>query len=81
MIKYCKVCGVEINPKRVECLPHVNTCIAHSDAQRVAGYQIITGKNTYSELEIGPQERIAALYDLGSRAGQGPVKGNRMKGH
>lgn len=80
-MKYCTVCGEEINPLRVKALPTTKTCVKHSGVNRVAGYQIITGKNTYTELEIGEASHIANLYALGSRSGQSPVKGARMKGH
>ena len=74
-MKYCIVCHCEIPKARIEALPNTRTCLAHSSASKVAGYQIITGKDTYTELEITSQERAEELYDLGSRKGQGPTKG------
>ncbi len=74
-MKNCIVCGIEIPEARVKALPKTKTCVDHSKAGRVAGYQIITGKDTYTELEITSQERVEKLYDLGSRKGQRPTKG------
>ena len=74
-MKNCIVCGKEIPEARIKALPDAKTCVEHSNAGRVAGYQVITGKDTYTELEITSQERVDELYDLGSRKGQGPTKG------
>ena len=75
MKKYCTICEVEIPEARVKALPNVMTCVKHSTTNKVAGYQVITGKDTYTELQISTQEEVEKLYDLGSRKGQGPTKG------
>ena len=67
--------NAEIPEARVEALPNVKTCVKHSMAGKVAGYQVITGKDTYTELQISSQEEVDKLYDLGSRKGQGPTEG------
>ena len=48
----CIVCGNEIPEQRLKILPHTKTCVNCSQAERVAGFPVITGKTTYSELQI-----------------------------
>ena len=74
-MRKCIICDKEIPEARIKALPNTKTCLEHSTAGKVAGYQVITGKDTYTELEITSQESAAKLYDLGSRKGQGPTKG------
>lgn len=52
MKKFCRVCGIEISEGRLKALPDTNTCTEHSRAEKKLGFRIITGKNTYSELDI-----------------------------
>jgi len=54
MAKYCKKCGEEIHPKRVEILPTVTTCVKCSDtkAKRSITVQLGEGDHTYNELII-----------------------------
>jgi hypothetical protein len=54
MARYCKKCGDEIHPKRVEILPNVSTCVSCSDAKpkRSITVQLGEGDHTYNELII-----------------------------
>jgi hypothetical protein len=54
MARYCKKCGDEIHPKRVEILPNVFTCVNCSDtkAKRSITVQLGEGDHTYNELII-----------------------------
>jgi hypothetical protein len=54
MAKYCKKCGDEIHPKRVEILPTATTCVKCSDtkAKRSITVQLGEGDHTYNELII-----------------------------
>ena len=54
MARYCKKCGDEIHPKRVEILPNVTTCVGCSGAKpkRSITVQLGEGDHTYNELII-----------------------------
>lgn len=82
--KYCTQCGNQIEIARIQAMPTAKTCIncMHGhDVARVAGHQVITGKTTYSEIQIVSQEVAANLHQQGARKGQGPIAGMRMQGH
>lgn len=65
----CKVCGNEIAPQRLKILPHTQTCVKCSEVGRVAGFPLITGKNSYSELQLVSQEKAQELYEKQDRKG------------
>lgn len=65
----CNVCGKEIPMARLKILPHTKTCVTCSSANKVAGFPIISGKTTYSELQIVPQEKAEELYQKQDRKG------------
>ncbi len=48
----CCKCSVEINPLTVKALPDTRTCIKCSDVERNYVRTIISGKTTYSEIEV-----------------------------
>lgn len=54
MARYCRKCGEEIHPKRVEILPNVLTCVKCSDTKpkRSITVQLGEGDHTYNELII-----------------------------
>jgi hypothetical protein len=76
---HCIKCMDVINPLRVKALPNTKTCIKCSDVQRVYGHTIISGKNTYSEIQLVDAETSAMLSKLGYRVGQGVSAGVRFK--
>ncbi|HYG38752.1 MAG TPA: TraR/DksA C4-type zinc finger protein [Cytophagales bacterium] len=65
----CIKCGNDIPELRLKALPHAKTCVQCSDTSRVAGFPLITGKTTYSELQIIPQEKAEELYEKQNRKG------------
>jgi hypothetical protein len=75
MIKYCKICGEQIPEGRLKALPKAETCVKCSTTNKVAGFRVITGKNTYSELEIVSQEKYSELIAKQERIGQSPCQG------
>ncbi len=82
----CK-CGAIVPEARIKALrlqegqtPTCINCAKHT-VQRVAGFPLITGKNTYSELQLVSQHQAAVLFGAQARKGQGPGAGIRMKGH
>lgn len=81
MPKLCIACQKEINPRRLEIFPETRHCTEHSPTGRIAGHQVISGKNTYSEIQLVDQETAQELYRKGARKGQSPIAGIRMKGH
>jgi len=82
----CK-CGTTVPQARIDALRlskgQSPTCIncAKVHVQRVAGFPLITGKNTYSELQLVSQSQAAMLFGAQARKGQGPGAGVRFKGH
>lgn len=75
----CCKCRKDINPLRLKALPETKTCVKCSDVQRVGGHTIISGKNTYSELQIMPMEQAQALGKLQHRRGYGVSQGVRFR--
>lgn len=67
--KQCRACGADIPAARIKALPHTQTCVSCSGTQRVAGFQVISGKTSYSEIEVVPQDKAQELYKLQDRKG------------
>ena len=65
----CIKCGKEIPEQRLKALPTAKTCIDCSSTTRVAGFPIVSGKTTYSELQIVSQETAEELYEKQERKG------------
>lgn len=65
----CIVCNTEIPELRLKALPHTKTCINCSSTNRIAGFPLITGKNSYSELQLVDQEKAQELYAKQDRKG------------
>lgn len=69
VVKYCKVCGVEIHPKRVQ-LGYKDTCVNHSTTEKYAGRIMETDTETYEVQVIkNPQtakelERLASIHGV-----------------
>lgn len=68
---YCIRCGQPIPEARLKALPTAKTCVQCSQAQRVAGFPIITGKTEYSALQIMSQAEAQRLNKMGERRGTG----------
>jgi hypothetical protein len=65
----CMICEKEIPTLRLQALPGTKTCIECSQASRVAGFPLISGKTTYSELQIVKQGTADELYGKQERKG------------
>ena len=66
---YCVRCGNLIPQARLKALPTTRTCVHCSQAQRVAGFPLITGKTEYSALQIVSQADAQQLHKMGARRG------------
>jgi RNA polymerase-binding transcription factor DksA len=51
-MKICKVCGNFIPEGRIKAIPNTQTCIDCSDTDKKKDFTVITGKTTYSEIDI-----------------------------
>ncbi len=65
----CVKCEKEISALRLKAIPSTKTCVDCSEAARVAGFPIVSGKTTYSELQIVDQEKAEELYQKQNRKG------------
>ncbi|HEX8546215.1 MAG TPA: TraR/DksA C4-type zinc finger protein [Cytophagaceae bacterium] len=74
----CNNCKEEIPELRLKALPHTKTCVQCSASARVAGFPVISGKTTYSELQIVAQDLAEELYHKQNRTG-GVAEGVRFK--
>ena len=63
--KYCLICGELIPEGRLKAIPNTETCVLHSTTERKRGFRVITGKNTYTELDIVDEKSFKDLtkYD------------------
>lgn len=71
-MKTCIICGEEIPLGRLKALPNTNTCVSCSDVSRKKGFKVITGKTTYSELDIVDEDTYKKLSSL-ERGGWGSI--------
>jgi hypothetical protein len=71
----CIHCNQQIPAARLKALPGTKTCIACSATGRVAGFPLITGKTTYSQLQIVDQNTAEELYAKQERKGSKPGEG------
>jgi len=63
MKKYCKVCGTEIHPKRVE-LGYSTSCVKHSTAERYTGIVAAGSKNDFEVHVIKDPELGRKLVEM-----------------
>jgi len=61
--KFCKFCGEEIHPLRLEILPNTVTCVKCSKEKPKAGRIVThgTGEEIYTEVEILSREEAEKL--------------------
>lgn len=64
--RFCKGCGEQIHPKRVEILPDTQTCVACSQTGKLRARVLTLGEgdHTYNEIEFVTQEVYDKLYEL-----------------
>ena len=77
-VRLCIKCGLEINSFRLQAIPTTRTCTSCSTESRVAGFNIISGKTTYSEIQLMSQEEAQELYLKQDRKG-GVSEGVKFK--
>jgi hypothetical protein len=75
----CIQCSEPINPLRLKALPSAKTCVKCSTTERVGCHVVISGKNTYSEVQIVDRETSARLYQMQSRSSFGVAAGVKFK--
>ena len=61
--KYCKVCGIEIHPKRVA-MGYSTSCVKHSTAERYTGIVAAGSKNDFEVHIIKDPEVGKKLVDM-----------------
>lgn len=79
MQRNCKHCNNLIPEGRLKILPHTYSCVGCSTTERVGGHTVISGKNTYSEIQIVDQETARTLAHMQSRKGFGVANGVKFK--
>lgn len=75
----CIKCKEDINPLRIKILPNTKTCVECSCTSKVGGHTIISGKNTYSEIQIVDPETAQSLARMQSRKGFGVATGVKFQ--
>ena len=75
----CIKCFNPIPEGRLRVLPNAKTCVQCSDTVRIGCHTIISGKNTYSEIQLVDQKTSAELYKMQSRKGFGVATGVKFK--
>lgn len=78
MEKSCIKCGNNIPSGRLKALPKTDTCIECSDVNRKCGFRVITGKTTYSELQLVDEKTFDKLTNLQNRRGMSVGAGVAM---
>lgn len=69
---FCKKCGDKIPQGRLDILPNTTTCVSCSDTSKWYVRSVITGKTTYSEVEVIKDSQVAeSLKIMDQRAGWG----------
>ncbi len=75
----CLKCSNPIPEARLRALPNAKTCVQCSDTARIGCHTIISGKNTYSEIQLVDRETSANLYRMQSRKGFGVATGVKFQ--
>ena len=61
MSRYCKVCGIEIDPRRIAILPDTQTCTQHSTAEKKVAMVVQMGEGDHTWTETYAVDR--EVYD------------------
>ena len=75
--RYCTACGDELTIGRVK-YSKSDKCVQCSDTSRIGAFPVISGKTTYSEIQLVSPEVARKLHRAQHRCGQSPGAG--MKG-
>lgn len=65
----CIHCGNQIPEARIKALPNAKTCVNCSETGRVYGFAVVSGKTTYSEIQLVSEETAQELYKKQDRTG------------
>jgi hypothetical protein len=57
MIKYCRSCGVQIAPKRLEILPTATSCVPCSTTEKKGAITVMKGEGDHTWVETIFMER------------------------
>jgi hypothetical protein len=76
MIKYCKGCGEQIHPKRVEILPKTQTCVNCSGSEKKGAINVMRGEgdHTYVETIILEADEYRRLKEAEDQLNKKPVQ-------
>jgi hypothetical protein len=79
MLRNCKHCNNQIPEGRLKILPHTHTCVNCSTTPKVGGHTVISGKNTYSEIQIVDPKTAEDLARMQSRSSFGVATGVKFR--
>lgn len=71
----CLKCHRPIPEGRLKAIPGVLTCLQCSSTEKVRGFRIITGKTTYTELQLVSTDTYQKLTAKQARIGMSPGRG------
>ncbi len=80
MERNCTECNEPIPEGRLKALPKTTTCTKCSNIDAYRGHNMITGKTTYSEVQIISTETAMRLKQLENRVGYGVSNGVKFDG-
>ncbi|MDX2190934.1 MAG: hypothetical protein SFY32_13830 [Bacteroidota bacterium] len=75
----CMICGEVIPEMRLRILPKTQTCVQCSNTSRVYGHAIISGKTSYSEIQIVSEETAQQLFEQQNRKGSTVAEGVKFR--
>lgn len=65
----CIHCNEPIPEGRIKALPNAKTCVKCSETGRVYGFAVVSGKTTYSEIQVVSEQTAQELYTKQDRKG------------
>ena len=71
----CIKCGNQIPEGRLKALPDTKTCVNCSSVDKIRGFRIITGKTTYTALQLVDAKKFKELTAKQARRGMAPGRG------
>ena len=80
MERNCSICSEPIPTGRLKALPKATTCVKCSNVDAYCGHNMITGKNTYSEVQIVDTNTARKLKEMENRIGYGVSNGVKFDG-
>jgi translation initiation factor IF-1 len=71
----CFKCNGIIPEGRIKALPNTRVCVECSDTRKIKAFRIISGKNTYSEIQLVDDKKFSELSRKQARKGMSPGRG------